>query len=96
MDIYRMEREAQDRGFDSAEFFLSAPKGVFPAKWRDAYFGMFEIPDLTGDGFIMSKQLPKGFEVFWTREEAEEHNAPFAAIREAIPGIFDLQKEASE
>lgn len=84
-DMLRIQREAQDRGFDSAEFYISAPKGIFKAKWLDAYFGMFTIPAL-GDGFLMEKQLPPGCEGFWTEEEAQAHNEPFAALLKVLTG----------
>lgn len=81
MDMLRIQQEAQDRGFDSAEFFISAPKGVFAAKWLDAYFGFFVIPEIS-DGFVTEKHLPPGCEGFWSRDDAEAHNEEtFAAIR---------------
>lgn len=78
MDMLRLQDQAKDRGFDSAEFFISAPKGVFEAKWLDAYFGLFTIPAVS-DGFMMEKQLPPGCEGFWTKEEADEHQGQFFA-----------------
>jgi hypothetical protein len=84
-DMLRIQNEAKDRGFDSAEFFISAPKGVFKAKWLDAYFGFFTIPSL-GDGFLSEKQLPRGCEGFWTEGEAKEHNAPYAALLSVLTG----------
>ena len=84
-DILRLQREAQDKGFDSAEFFISAPKGVFKAKWLDAYFGMFTIPAL-GDGFLMEKELPRCCEGFWDEEDAKRHNEPMAALLKLLSG----------
>ena len=88
-DMLRIQREAQDKGFDSAEFFISAPKGVFKAKWMDAYFGFFTIPSLS-DGFLTEKQLPRGCEGFWTEEEAKSHNEPFHALFEALSGMHSM------
>jgi hypothetical protein len=91
-DMLRIQREAQDKGFDSAEFYISAPKGVFKAKWLDAYFGMFTIPSLS-DGFLMEKQLPPGCEGFWTEEEAKAHNAPYAALLAALTGAGNPEED---
>ena len=83
-DMLRIQEEAKDRGFDSARFFISAPKGVFEAKWLDAYFGFFVIPAVS-DGFVSEKHLPPGSEGFWDREAAEEHNeSTFGVIRELL------------
>jgi hypothetical protein len=84
-DMLRIQNEAKDKGFDSAEFFISAPKGVFKAKWLDAYFGFFTIPELS-DGFLTERQLPRGCEGFWTEEEAKAHNAPFAELMRVLTG----------
>lgn len=84
MDMLRIQEEAKDRGFDSSEFYISAPSGVFKAKWLDAYFGFFLIPSLS-DGFITEGQLPPGCEGFWTETAANEHNdSAFGALRECL------------
>jgi hypothetical protein len=58
-----------------------------PAKWLDAYFGIFEIPG-AGDGFLMSKQLPSQCAVFWDEDEAKVHNDEhFAALRDLLAQI---------
>lgn len=80
-DILRIQNEAKDRGFDSAIFYISAPKGVFEAKWLDAYFGLFEMAEL-GDGFVSVNQMPSDWEAFWDKAEAERHNEVFAPLRE--------------
>lgn len=86
-DMLRIQEEAKDRGYDSAEFFISAPKGVFDAKWMDAYFGFFTMPAL-GDGFVTERQLPRGCEGFWERADAvahfEENFAPLADLMAAL------------
>jgi hypothetical protein len=71
-DMLRIQHEAKDRGFDSAEFFISAPRGVFKAKWHDAYFGFFSLPDVS-DGIVTQRSLPPGCEGFWSETEAQEH-----------------------
>ena len=72
-DILRIQEEAKDRGYNTAEFYIAAPNGVFKAKWLDAYVGFFEIPEL-GDGFLTERHLPKGCEAFWTEDEAKRHD----------------------
>lgn len=87
MDMLRLQEQAKDRGFDSAEFWLSAPNGVFKAKWLDAYFGFFEITEI-GDGFLTDKSLPPGCEGFWSQGEAQEHNDKvFSPLREALASL---------
>lgn len=88
-DILRIQDEAQDRGFDSAEFFISAPKGVFSAKWLDAYFGFFRIDGINHDGTFSSVQdIKPPTEAFWELDEAEEHNERvFSALRPLLAAL---------
>ncbi|MER9176674.1 hypothetical protein NKH72_24235 [Mesorhizobium sp. M0955] len=93
-DMLRIQQEAKAKGFDSAEFYISAPKGVFKAKWLDAYFGLFTIPALS-DGFLNEKVLPPGCEGFWTEEEAKTHNEPFHALFKVLSGMQDDEEDAA-
>jgi hypothetical protein len=89
-DMLRIQNEAKDRGFDSAEFFIAAPKGIFEAKWLDAYFGFFNIPAV-GEGFVTEKQLPPGSEGFWDRQDAEAyHEKAFGWLRQ-IAAVEDFE-----
>ncbi len=94
-DILRIEQEAKDRGFDSAKFFISAPKGVFEAVWLDAYMGLFQIPSVE-KGFIMVKDFPAdSWEAFWDRSDAEIHNeTTFTKLREFEAAMADLDDPA--
>ena len=47
---------AKKHGFDSLEFVLMTPGGIFKGKFLDAYFEMMLLPDL-GEGFVTMKQL---------------------------------------
>lgn len=60
MNIYQCQKWAEKNGFDNAEFFADFPTGTKKCKWLDAYFGMFEIPELT-DGFLMVQQIDEMF-----------------------------------
>lgn len=60
MNLYQCEKWAQDNGFDSCEFYATFPAGRFKCKWLDAYFGMFEIPDVM-DGFMMVRDMDEQF-----------------------------------
>lgn len=75
MDIYRAERVAQDRMAKSGpkrdwdrSFLLVGPNGIKPCTWRDPYFGLFSIDGV--DGFLMTKQVPNGFEVLMADADA--------------------------
>ena len=91
-DMLRIQDEAKDKGFDSAEFYISAPKGVFKAKWLDAYFGLFTIPSI-GDGFMTERQLPAGCQGFWSEHDALNHNEAFKVLRELM---FSPSADAAE
>ena len=60
MDIYRAEREAQDRMHKNPKwdksFVLVGPGGVMECEWLDPYFGLFQIKG--HEGAAMSKQVP--------------------------------------
>lgn len=84
-DILRIQDQAKDRGFDSAEFFISAPNGVFKAKWLDSYFGFFNIEG-TGEGFLMASKFPE-LDCFWEKADAEEHNKQYDCLRQMVADL---------
>lgn len=81
--ILQIQEEAKDRGFDNAQFFISAPRGVFVANWVDAYLGFFCVVDVNEDNtFTSVRDIPKHFAAFWERADADAHHAEnFAFLR---------------
>ncbi len=61
MDIYRMEREAQDRMTERLplDFVMIGPLGSVNATWLDPFFGFITIDG--HDGFFMTKQFANAF-----------------------------------
>ena len=96
-DILRIQHEASDKGFDSAEFFIAAPKGVFKAKWIDSYFGLFTIPDLgPDDQFLTVKQFDKTWRAFWDEDKAAEYQAENLAVVGEALAFLEAAIETSE
>ena len=60
MNLYQCQKWAEKNAFDSAEFYANFPAGEKKCRWLDAYFGIFEIPDIA-DGFLMVKDIDKMF-----------------------------------
>lgn len=55
LTINQCQRLAEGIGFDGATFDLCGPKGKLPAKWLDAYMGLFQIDGQ--EGFVMVRQF---------------------------------------
>ena len=60
MNLYQCQKWAETNGFDSCEFYADFPIGKKKCRWLDAYFGMFQIPEID-DGFMMVKDIDKMF-----------------------------------
>lgn len=61
MNIYQIEKYAQEKGFNTVRFLMFNKKGgFFVGKFLDAYFGMVHI-DRLGEGFIRLEDLIKQF-----------------------------------
>lgn len=48
LTIHQCQEMAKHFGFNGATFDLCGPKGKLPAKWLDAYFGLFQIDGQKG------------------------------------------------
>lgn len=75
MDIYRMQKEAEDRYGQPEErqrFLMIGKFGVKEAKWLDAYFGMFQMEGQDPGTMTMVKQIADlPIEYFWCVEDAD-------------------------
>lgn len=63
MDIYRMQKEAEDRMTDNRPmlFTIVGPLGEKNAEWLDPYFGMFTIDGMPKGSMVMVKQFANVF-----------------------------------
>lgn len=59
MNIYALQKYAQDNGYNSGRFLCVNDKGIFEMRWLDAYYGLVELlqPEPKEKGFITISQL---------------------------------------
>lgn len=82
LTIHQCQNLAKDIGFDGATFDLCGPKGKKPAKWLDAYMGLFQI--VGHEGFMMVRDIE--FSNLWCEN----------LMPKAIPGDAAPQGSAKE
>lgn len=61
MNLYQCQKWAEENDFDSAEFYADFPAGRMKCKWLDAYFGMFNIPNVIDDSFLMVSDIDEQY-----------------------------------
>jgi len=59
MNIYSLQKYAQDKGHNTGRFLCVNDKGIFEMQWLDAYYGLVKLlqPEQKEDGFITIRQL---------------------------------------
>jgi hypothetical protein len=94
MNLHQCQAWAETNGFDSAEFYADFPAGKMKCKWLDAYYGMFSIPNVIDDGFLMVKDIDKEYpdlvcEPIKKEKEAMEFKVVNVKTKEVLPYYTD-------